>query len=113
MNCSTTNLVWKSKTGITPANVYNFDLNPPKTRKPCKHDDKFSKGRQGNFSSHKRQLTLQDVYNCGYTSPILTLSKRVNHRGNREKNDTEEPTCTEKRKINEEDSSEMELDDKF
>ena len=75
MNCSTTNLVWKSKTGITPADVYNFDPNPPKTREACKHDDKFSKGRQRNFSSHKRQLTLQDLYNCGYDVTNLDIAE--------------------------------------
>ena len=114
MNCSTTNLVWKSKTGITPADVYNFDPNPPKTRKSCKSDDKFSKGRQRNFSSHKRQLTLQDLYNCGYDVTNLDIAEASEPSKKPKRRMTPKSQhAPKRRKINEEDSPEMELDDKF
>ena len=84
MNCSTTNLVCKSKTGITPADVSNFDTNPPKTRNSCKSDDdnlvKDVREISGHINGNRHCETYSIV---GMTSPILKLVEQVNQRKSR------------------------------
>ena len=128
MNCSTTNLVNKSKTGITPADIFNFDPNPPKTRKSTKSNDGFSKGRQRNFNSHNRQLVLQELYNCGYdvtnleigevSEPTKKPKRRFTPRNRgtpKRRLETSSNTnrTQKRRKKGDEDPDEMELEDKL
>ena len=127
MNCSTTNLVCKSKTGITPADVFNFDPNPPKTRNSCKSDDNFSKGRQRNFNSHKRQQTLRDLFNCGYdvtnleigqaSEPTKEPKRRLTPKNRpapkRRLTPNKRDETRKRRKIDDEDSADTNLEDKF
>ena len=84
MNCSTTNLVCKSKTGITPADVFSFDPNPPKTRNSCKSDDdnlvKDVREISGHINGNRHCETYSIV---GMTSPILKLVRQVNQRKSR------------------------------
>ena len=87
MNCSTTNLVWKSKTGITPADVYNFLKILILTHQ--KHERRVS--LMINLAKDVKEISAHINVNWRYkiytivgtTSPILTLPKRVNHRRNR------------------------------
>ena len=128
MNCSTTNLVCKSKTGITPADVFNFDPNPPKTRNSCKSDDdNFSEGRQRNFNSHKRQQTLRDLFNCGYdvtnleigqaSEPTKEPKRRLTPKNRpppkRRLTPNKRDKTRKRRKIDDEDSADTNLEDKF
>ena len=117
MNCSTTNLVCKSKTGITPADVFNFDQNPPKTRNSCKSDDNFS----------KRQQTLRDLFNCGYdvtnleidqvSEPTKKSKRRLTPKNRpspkRRLTPNKRDETRKRRKIDDEDSADTNLEDKF
>ena len=38
-------------------------------------EDNFSKGRQRNFNSHKRQQTLRDLFNCEYDVTNLEIGQ--------------------------------------
>merc|ERR1712226_1032752 len=66
MGANQTNPIWQMKTDNSYAKVYNFDPNPPKIRTLTKSKNENSIHRERNQNSHRRQLTIQKIFNTEY-----------------------------------------------
>ena len=99
-----------------------------KTRNSCKFDDdNFSKGCQRNFNSRKRQQTLRDLFNCGYDvtnleigqaseqtkEPKRRLTPKNRPVPKRRLTPNKRDETRKRRKIDDEDSDDTNLEDKF